>query len=88
LIINDVPINAFPNYQITKLSNQKRMNKLTNFVGESYKELTEKVSWPKWEQLQQSTMIVLGATLVITGIVALMDFIASNSMKFIYSLFE
>jgi preprotein translocase subunit SecE len=64
------------------------MNKFTTFVSESYKELTEKVSWPKWEQLQQSTMIVLGATLVITGIVALMDFIASNSMKFIYSLFE
>ncbi|RYY69859.1 MAG: preprotein translocase subunit SecE [Chitinophagaceae bacterium] len=63
------------------------MNKFTSFVTESYKELTEKVSWPKWEQLQQSTMIVLGATLVITGIVALMDFVANNSMKFIYSLF-
>ncbi len=63
------------------------MNKFTSFVAESYKELTEKVSWPKWEQLQQSTMIVLGATLVITGIVALMDFVANNSMKFIYSLF-
>lgn len=63
------------------------MNKFTTFVKESYKELTEKVSWPKWEQLQQSTMIVLGATLVITGIVALMDFVANNSMKFIYSLF-
>ncbi|MBC7933954.1 MAG: preprotein translocase subunit SecE [Rhizobacter sp.] len=64
------------------------MNKFTTFVKESYKELTEKVSWPKWEQLQQSTMIVLGATLVITGIVALMDFVANNSMKFIYSLFS
>jgi len=63
------------------------MNKFTTFVKESYKELTEKVSWPKWEQLQQSTMIVLGATLVITAIVALMDFVANNSMKFIYSLF-
>jgi preprotein translocase subunit SecE len=63
------------------------MNKFTTFVKESYKELTEKVSWPKWEQLQQSTMIVLGATLVITGVVALMDFVANNSMKFIYSLF-
>ena len=63
------------------------MNKITNFVAESYKELTEKVTWPKWEQLQQSTMIVLGATLFITAIVALMDFIANGSMKFIYSLF-
>jgi preprotein translocase subunit SecE len=64
------------------------MNKLSVFLKESYQELTERVSWPKWEQLQQSTMIVLGATLFITAIVALMDFIASGSMKFIYSLFK
>ena len=64
------------------------MNKFSVFVIESYKELTEKVTWPKWEQLQQSTMIVLGATLFITAIVALMDFIANGSMKFIYSLFK
>jgi preprotein translocase subunit SecE len=64
------------------------MNKFTTFVKESYKEMMEKVSWPKWEQLQQSTMIVLGSTLFITAIVALMDFVANGSMKFIYSLFK
>lgn len=64
------------------------MNKFTTFLKESYEELTEQVSWPKWDQLQQSTMIVLGATLFITAIVAVMDFIASGSMKFIYSLFK
>ena len=64
------------------------MNKYAVFVRESYKEMMEKVSWPKWEQLQQSTMIVLGATLFITAIVALMDFVANGSMKFIYSLFK
>ncbi|MEO6669559.1 MAG: preprotein translocase subunit SecE [Ferruginibacter sp.] len=63
------------------------MNKFTIFVKESYKEMMEKVSWPKWEQLQQSTMIVLGATIFITAIVALMDFVANGSMKFIYKLF-
>jgi preprotein translocase subunit SecE len=64
------------------------MNKFTSFVKESYLELVEQVSWPKWEQLQQSTMIVIGATLFITLIVGGMDFIASGSMKFIYSLFK
>ena len=64
------------------------MNKFTVFLKESYQELVERVSWPKWEQLQQSTMIVLGATLFITAIVAILDFIASGSMKFIYSLFK
>ncbi len=64
------------------------MNKFTLFLKESYEELTERVSWPRWDQLQQSTMIVLGATIFITAIVALMDFIASGSLKFIYSLFN
>ena len=64
------------------------MNKLTVFLKESYQELMDRVSWPKWEQLQQSTMIVLGATLFITAIVAIMDFVANGSMKFIYSLFK
>jgi len=64
------------------------MNKFSLFLKESYQELTERVSWPKWENLQQSTMIVLGSTLFITAIVALMDFIANGSMKFIYSLFK
>ncbi|UAY53521.1 preprotein translocase subunit SecE [Ferruginibacter albus] len=64
------------------------MNKVRTYLGDSYKELVEKVSWPTWEQLQQSTVIVLGATLVITAIVALMDFVANGALKFIYSIFK
>jgi preprotein translocase subunit SecE len=64
------------------------MNKFSVFLKESYEELVDRVSWPKWDQLQQSTMIVLGSTLFITAIVALMDFVANGSMKFIYSLFK
>ena len=60
------------------------MNKITTYFRESYKELAEKVTWPTWPQLQQSTMIVLAATLVITFIVLAMDFVAGNSLKFIY----
>ena len=70
------------------LYKEQAIMKITNFVKDSYYELTEKVSWPKWDQLQQSTMIVLGATIFITAIVALMDFIANGAMKFIYSVFS
>ena len=63
------------------------MNKLTTYFKDSYKELVQKVTWPTWDQLQQSTMIVLGATLVITLVVGVMDLVASNTLKFIYSLF-
>ena len=60
------------------------MEKISNYFRDSYKELTEKVSWPTWIQLQQSTMIVLAATLVITAVIWVMDFGTSNMMKFIY----
>ena len=63
------------------------MSKVTNYVRDSYKELTEKVTWPNWDQLQQSTMIVLVATLLITALVWVMDFISAGGLNFIYKLF-
>lgn len=63
------------------------MNKIANYFKESYKELTEKVTWPNWTQLQQSTMIVLVATLVITALVSLMDLAAGNALKLVYNNF-
>jgi preprotein translocase subunit SecE len=64
------------------------MSKVQAYFRDSYRELMEKVSWPSWQQLQQSTMIVLVATLVITGVVAVMDFTSSSVLKFVYSLFK
>ncbi len=63
------------------------MNKVSNYFRESYRELLEKVSWPTWTQLQQSTVIVLVATILITAIVWVMDLLAQAGLKFIYSLF-
>jgi len=60
------------------------MNKITTYFKESYKELAEKVTWPTWPQLQQSTMIVLAATIVITFIVLAMDTVIGNGLRFIY----
>jgi len=63
------------------------MNKLTAYIRDSYKELVEKVTWPNWEELQQSTMIVLGATALITLVVWIMDFASNGTLKAIYSMF-
>jgi preprotein translocase subunit SecE len=63
------------------------MNKITTFFRESYRELLEKVSWPTWSELQQSTVIVLAATLITTLLVWLMDVIASSILHLIYSFF-
>ena len=64
------------------------MNKISIYFRESYKELTEKVTWPNWTQLQQSTMIVIAATLVITAIVGAMDFVAAGGLSFIYKMLK
>jgi preprotein translocase subunit SecE len=63
------------------------MNKVTTYFRESYRELLEKVTWPSWTQLQQSTLIVLVATLIITAIVWVMDLVAQSGLKLIYSFF-
>ncbi|MDE3253634.1 MAG: preprotein translocase subunit SecE [Bacteroidota bacterium] len=64
------------------------MNKITTYFKESYQELTEKVTWPNWFQLQQSTIIVLVATVIITAMVWAMDFASNQLLKLIYSLFK
>ncbi|MGN6439323.1 MAG: preprotein translocase subunit SecE [Agriterribacter sp.] len=64
------------------------MSKVTAYFKDSYRELLEKVSWPTWQELQQSTMIVLVATLLITALVWGMDFVSNSLLKFIYSLFK
>jgi len=64
------------------------MKKITTYFKESYNELLEKVTWPTWNQLQQSTVIVLVATVIITAMVWVMDFSSNQLLKLIYSLFK
>jgi preprotein translocase subunit SecE len=64
------------------------MSKLTAYFKDSYRELIEKVTWPTWQQLQQSTMIVLISTLIITVIVWVMDFSIAGLLDFVYSFFK
>ena len=51
------------------------MKKLINYCKESYTELVQKVTWPTWEELQSSAIVVSVAALIIALIVFLMDFI-------------
>ncbi len=64
------------------------MNKISQHIKDSYHELLEKVTWPNWRELQQSTTIVLVATLLITALVWVMDLASNSVLKFIYSLFK
>jgi preprotein translocase subunit SecE len=74
--------NKFSNFQIGS------MNKITTYFKESYHELLQKVTWPSWTQLQQSTVIVLVATIIITAMVSIMDFSSNQVLRLVYSLFK
>ncbi len=45
------------------------------FIEESYNELVNKVTWPTWTELQESTVLVFIATAIIGLLIFLMDFI-------------
>ncbi len=61
--------------------------KLINYFKESYNELIHKVTWPSWEELQGSAIIVMVASVIIALLIALMDLSFKNLMEGIYSLF-
>jgi len=62
------------------------MSKFGNYVQEAYDELIHKVTWPSWEELQQTTIIVLIALSMVTVVIFGMDFVAKNVLEFIYKM--
>ncbi|MCR8559703.1 preprotein translocase subunit SecE [Mucilaginibacter sp. BJC16-A38] len=49
------------------------MANVSEYIKESYIELTQKVTWPTWRDLQNSSILVLVAALIIALIILLMD---------------
>ena len=60
------------------------MANVVDFIKESYNEMTEKVSWPTWTELQNSAVIVLVASLIIALIVVLMDQSTGGVLELFY----
>ena len=60
------------------------MAKFGTYIQEAYDELVHKVTWPSWEELQQTTIIVLIGLIIITLIIFGMDFVSENLLKFIF----
>jgi len=64
------------------------MNKFTEYIKLSYDELMNKVSWPSWEDLQESTIIVMIASLIIALLIGVIDLASSASLGLFYQLFQ
>jgi len=62
------------------------MSKVGSYIQEAYDELLHKVTWPTWEELQQTTIIVLIALGLVTAVVFGMDLVSKNVLEFVYKL--
>ena len=62
------------------------MRKFINYVKESYAEMTKKVSWPTWDKLQSSAIVVMVASVIFAIVIFAMDFCFQHLMSAIYTL--
>jgi preprotein translocase subunit SecE len=60
------------------------MAKVTEYIKESYEELTTKVSWPTWSELQNSAILVLVAAIIIAMIILAMDTAFGQALHYFY----
>lgn len=63
------------------------MHKLKTFILESFDEMKNKVSWPKYSELQNSSVLVLIASLIFALVIGLMDFAFETVMDSFYKGF-
>lgn len=60
------------------------MLKLREYINESFSELVHKVSWPTWDELMSSSIVVLIASLIIAAVIFLIDLAFSRGMETLY----
>jgi preprotein translocase subunit SecE len=58
---------------------------VAEYIKESYIELTEKVTWPTWRELQNSAILVLVAAIIIAMVIFGMDQIIGYLLKQFYT---
>jgi preprotein translocase subunit SecE len=61
------------------------MANVAEYIKESYIELTEKVTWPTWRELQNSAVLVLIAAMIIAMVIFGMDQIIGYLLNQFYT---
>ena len=61
------------------------MAAITEYIKESYIELTEKVTWPTWRELSNSAMVVLVAAIIIALLIFGMDQLIHFILEKVYT---
>ena len=63
------------------------MQKLKKFVLDSVDEMKNKVTWPKYDELQSSSILVLVASLIFALVIWVIDLSFENTMGWFYDNF-
>ncbi len=63
------------------------MTKVINFFKDSYHEMLHKVTWTKYGELQNSSFLVLIASLIFALVIGLIDFAFESVMQWVYNAF-
>jgi preprotein translocase subunit SecE len=62
------------------------MDKIKLYINESYDELKNQVTWPTWDALLQTSIVVLASTVLISFLIFIMDLISKQATGLIYGL--
>jgi preprotein translocase subunit SecE len=63
------------------------MDKIISFFKDAYDELLHKVTWPKYSELQNSSVLVLVASLIFALMIGIFDLGFENAMTWFYKEF-
>jgi preprotein translocase subunit SecE len=63
-----------------------KMKKFINYLKECHVELVHKTTWPAWQKLQSSALLVIVCTVILAIGLAVIDFVFQRLMTFIYTL--
>lgn len=62
------------------------MSKFSEVIESTTDELKNKVTWPTWQELQSSTVLVMVATLILSVVIGIIDLVGSQLINLLYSL--
>jgi len=84
----NLEVNFVLSSSLTFRNNDEKFNmKLKIYLQEAYNELVHKVTWPTWKELQNSALVVMVASFIISLLIFVMDLGFRNIMDFTYGLF-
>jgi len=64
------------------------MDKIRAIFADTWEEMMTKVTWPTWEELQDSTVVVLIAAIILAACIYVIDIACGGVLGLIYQMFN